>query len=56
MKQTYVDKQTNDKTLKAENIRLFCLGKELKDEMFLYSYDIQDEMIVQCMFKKWEMS
>lgn len=32
--------------LKPENIRMFCLGKELKDELFLYSYDLNDEMTV----------
>ena len=42
----------NDSSLKAENIRMFCMGKELKDELFLYSYDIVDEMTVQVMFKK----
>jgi len=25
---------------------MFCLGKELKDDLFLYSYDIADEMAV----------
>ncbi len=28
---------------------MFCLGKELKDELFLYTYDIIDEMTVQVM-------
>jgi hypothetical protein len=35
--------------LTAESLRLFCLGKELKDELFVYSYDIKDEMIIQAM-------
>jgi hypothetical protein len=30
---------------------MFCLGKELKDELYLFSYDIVDEMTVQVMFK-----
>lgn len=25
------------------NMRLFCLGKELKDELFVYSYDIASD-------------
>jgi hypothetical protein len=29
-----------------ENIRFFCLGKELQDDLFLYSYDIKDEMAI----------
>jgi hypothetical protein len=41
-----------DKEMKPENIRMFCLGKELKDDLFLYSYDLMDEMAVQVMFKK----
>lgn len=42
----------NDPTLKPEHLRLFCLGKELKDELFLYSYDMIDEMAIQAMIKK----
>ena len=38
--------------VKAANIRLFCLGKELKDDLFLYSYDMVDELTVQAMIKK----
>ena len=53
-KQKYIDK-IQDKDLKIENIRMFCLGKELKDELFLYSYDLVDDMTVQVMFKRsWE--
>ena len=44
-KQRYIEK-TNDKELKIENVRMFVLGKELKDELFLYSYDIIDEMAI----------
>ena len=37
-----------------ETVRFFCLGKELQDEMYLYSYDIKDELTIQCMQrKKW---
>eukprot|EP00355_Strombidium_rassoulzadegani_P007507 CAMPEP_0168622422 /NCGR_PEP_ID=MMETSP0449_2-20121227/8260_1 /TAXON_ID=1082188 /ORGANISM="Strombidium rassoulzadegani, Strain ras09" /LENGTH=77 /DNA_ID=CAMNT_0008663689 /DNA_START=469 /DNA_END=699 /DNA_ORIENTATION=- len=28
----------------VENLRFFCLGKELQDDLFLFSYDIKDEM------------
>ncbi len=35
-----------------EDLRLFCLGKELKDDLFLYSYEIKDEMVIQGMFNK----
>ena len=35
-----------------ENIRIFCLGKELKDDLFLYSYEIADGIVMQVMIKK----
>lgn len=38
--------------LTLDNLRMFCLGKELKDDLFLYTYDIADEMTVQVMIKK----
>ena len=47
----YLEK-IDDKSIKPENLRLFCLGKELKDDLFLYSYDIIDEMTVQALIKK----
>lgn len=50
-KQMYIDK-LNDTNMKVENIRMFCLGKELKDELFLYTYDIFDDMTVQVMIKQ----
>ena len=34
------------------DIRLFSLGKELKDELFMYSYDITDNVVMQAMIKK----
>ena len=40
------------KEYEVNQIRFFCLGKELKDELFIYSYDIKDEMTIQAMFKK----
>lgn len=48
----YIDK-LQDTSLQPANIRLFCLGKELRDDFHLYSYDIIDEMAIQAMFKKW---
>ena len=35
-----------------ENIRIFCLGKELKDDLFLYRYEIADGIVMQVMIKK----
>lgn len=50
-KKKFLEK-TEDKENPVENIRLFCLGKELKDDLFLYSYDMADETVVQAMYKK----
>lgn len=40
------------KDISAEDVRLFCLGKELKDDLFMYSYDIADEVVMQLMIRK----
>ena len=37
--------------LSPDKLRFFCLGKELKDNLFLYSYDIASEMTIQAMVK-----
>tara|TARA_B110000285_G_scaffold97687_1_gene111485 strand:- start:864 stop:1001 length:138 start_codon:yes stop_codon:yes gene_type:complete len=34
-----------------EQIRMFAMGKELKDDLFVYSYDIINESTVQVMIK-----
>ena len=52
-KKLYIDKLGSaGEGMTVENMRMFCLGKELKDDLFLYSYDIADEMTVQVMIKK----
>ena len=52
-KQMYINKVGSEaEGLKVEAIRMFCLGKELRDELFLYTYDLVDEMTVQVMIKK----
>jgi hypothetical protein len=33
-------------------LRFFYLGKELEEDLFLYSYDMKDEMTIQCMLRK----
>ena len=45
LKQKYLD-LIGAKDVKIVEIRFFCMGKELKDDMFLYNYDIKDEMTV----------
>lgn len=44
--------KAGDSTLKPENVRMFCLGRELKDDYSLFAYDIVDDMTVQAMIKK----
>lgn len=34
-----------------EKIRFFCMGKELKNELYVYSYDVENNMVVQAMFR-----
>ena len=33
-------------------LRFLCLGKELKDELFVYSYEMFDGIVVQAMIRK----
>ena len=51
----YIDKlgpTASEAGLTVQKIRMFCLGKELKDDLFIYTYDINDEMTVQIMISK----
>ena len=52
-KKTYIKNlKKNGKGLTYDKIRMFAMGKELKDDLFLYSYDILNESTVQVMIKK----
>lgn len=51
LKQKYIEK-VGDKELKPEIVRMFVLGREMKDDLFLFSYDIMDEITIQVMVKK----
>ena len=44
-KQKYMEKLP-DKTIKVDHIRMFCLGKELKDDLFMFSYDIVEDITI----------
>ena len=46
-----VEQSSNTKEL-TDKIRFFCMGKELKDDLFVYSYDLESNMVVQAMFRK----
>ena len=49
-KKMYVETLGED--LDVANVRLFAMGKELKEELWIYSYDIMNESTVQAMIKK----
>jgi|FrelakmetLWP11LW_1041352.scaffolds.fasta_scaffold403379_1 hypothetical protein len=38
--------------LDVDKIRFFSMGKELKNDLFVYTYDMQDGIVVQAMFRK----
>lgn len=46
-KQMYIDSlKAGGKGITPDCIRMFAMGKELKDDLFLYSYDILNESTV----------
>lgn len=47
--------QLKDDIPEVGNVRLFAMGKELKDELWIYSYDMMNESTVQAMIKKWSI-
>ena len=59
LKLAYLDAEEVDGTRDdLSGLRFFCMGKELKNELYLYSYDIASDMVVQAMIKKqqWKLS
>ena len=42
------EKPGSEEGIEAARLRFFCLGKELKDELFVYSYDLVDDLTIQC--------
>ena len=50
-KQMYSD-EINDPEVTVDKLRMFAMGKELKDDLFIFSYDIINESTVQVMIKK----
>ncbi len=45
VKQQFIDTQKLQ-DVSVSNIRIFCMGKELKDDLFMYSYDIVDDVVM----------
>ena len=42
-----IDQEVKDANNPAvEKLRFFCLGKELKNELYIYSYDMADNLVV----------
>lgn len=39
-------KKSQRKGATADKLRMFCLGKELKDDLHIFSYDIKDDMTI----------
>ncbi len=57
LKKTYLEllkskELSTDLDLDSSRIRMFAMGKELKDDLFVYSYDIINESTVQVMFRQ----
>ena len=44
--------ELNDGEVTIDKVRMFAMGKELKDDLFIFSYDIINESTVQVMIKK----
>jgi len=45
-------KKAKDTDIGVEQIRLFAMGKDLNNELFLYSYGIKDGLTLMGMIKK----
>lgn len=45
------EKEESNSSLKPEQVRLFAMGKELKDDLFLYSYDLKADIVIMAMFR-----
>jgi len=53
LKELYI-KTNKDKRavgLTTDRIRFFVMGKELKNDLFVYSYDINEQLTIQAMIK-----
>lgn len=56
LKKQYVEllnsKELTKGEVEASSLRMFAMGKELKDDLFIYSYDIMNESTIQVMIRK----
>ena len=51
-KNMYISKLEDSTDLSPSSVRFFCMGKELKNELHIYSYDLFDDSVVQAMIIK----
>ena len=49
-KEKYLQKA--GKSAQVDQVRLFCMGKELKNENFIYSYDIDADKVLTVLIRK----
>lgn len=56
LKKKYVEilesKELTKGDVNDQSLRMFAMGKELKDDLFIYSYDIMNESTIQVMIRK----
>jgi hypothetical protein len=51
LKTLYI-KEIGDDKLQIGNIRFFCLGKEMSNDFYIYSYEIENEMVIAAMISR----
>ena len=52
LKKLFLDKLGSKSAgLDAKKLRFFCLGKELQDDLYVYSYNLMDDITIQCMVR-----
>lgn len=55
LKQHYIEalqKSNTGKDCTIAHLRMFCMGRELKDELYIYSYDLTENITIQVLIKK----
>jgi hypothetical protein len=48
LKLKFLEKLEDEKELGQQDLRFFCLGKELSNDLFVFSYDLKDEITITC--------
>ena len=44
--------KVEEKGASVAKLRFFCLGKELKNELYIYSYEMADKIVIQAMLRQ----